>query len=104
MRWDRLLFCAKEAVFKAWWPLARRPLGFDAAAVTLDAGGRFEARLTDPGVLPGEVRGRWGAGRGATPTPARLRAAVRRGRIRRSKRPRAAGGGAWRRGDAGERR
>lgn len=68
VRWDRLLFCAKEAVFKAWWPLVRRPLGFDAAAVTLDPGGRFEARLTRPGALPGEVRGRWVAGRGVLAT------------------------------------
>jgi 4'-phosphopantetheinyl transferase EntD len=68
VRWDRLLFCTKEAVFKAWWPLVRRPLGFEAAAVTLDPGGRFEARLTHPGALPGEVRGRWVAGRGLLAT------------------------------------
>ncbi|WP_309141481.1 4'-phosphopantetheinyl transferase superfamily protein [Streptomyces composti] len=28
MRWDRLLFCAKEAVYKAWSPLTGSRLGF----------------------------------------------------------------------------
>jgi 4'-phosphopantetheinyl transferase EntD len=27
--WDRLLFCAKEAVYKAWYPLTRQWLSFD---------------------------------------------------------------------------
>ena len=31
--WDRLLFSAKESVYKAWFPLARRWLGFDEAAL-----------------------------------------------------------------------
>jgi 4'-phosphopantetheinyl transferase EntD len=68
VRWDRLLFCAKEAIFKAWWPLVARPLGFDAAAVTLDPGGWFDARLTRPGALPGDVRGSWVAGVGLLAT------------------------------------
>ncbi|WUB59487.1 4'-phosphopantetheinyl transferase superfamily protein [Streptomyces sp. NBC_00582] len=29
--WDRLLFSAKESVYKVWFPLARRPLGFEEA-------------------------------------------------------------------------
>ena len=29
--WDRLLFSAKEAVYKAWFPLAGRWLGFEDA-------------------------------------------------------------------------
>jgi 4'-phosphopantetheinyl transferase EntD len=32
---DRLLFSAKETVYKAWFPLARRWLGFDDVVVTL---------------------------------------------------------------------
>jgi 4'-phosphopantetheinyl transferase EntD len=32
--WDRLLFCAKESVYKAWFPLAREWLGFEDAEVT----------------------------------------------------------------------
>jgi 4'-phosphopantetheinyl transferase EntD len=34
--WDRLLFCAKEAVFKAVFSSTGRRLGFDEAAVTFD--------------------------------------------------------------------
>jgi enterobactin synthetase component D / holo-[acyl-carrier protein] synthase len=34
--WDRVLFCAKETVYKAWFPLTRRWLGFEQASVTID--------------------------------------------------------------------
>ncbi len=48
--WDRLLFSAKESVFKAWFPLTRRMLGFDEAELNLDpAAGTFVARLLVPG-------------------------------------------------------
>lgn len=48
--WDRLLFSAKEAVYKAWFPLARRWLGFEDAVVEIDrASGTFSARLLVPG-------------------------------------------------------
>jgi 4'-phosphopantetheinyl transferase EntD len=44
--WDRLLFCAKEAVYKAWFPLTGRWLGFEQAAITFAPGaGTFTARL-----------------------------------------------------------
>lgn len=44
--WDRLLFCAKESVYKAWFPLARTWLGFADADITIDAAdGTFEARI-----------------------------------------------------------
>lgn len=44
--WDRLLFCAKEAVYKTWFPLTGRPLGFHEALITVDAAaGVFDARL-----------------------------------------------------------
>ena len=38
VRWDRLLFSAKESVYKAWFPLTRRWLGFEAEGlnVTVD--------------------------------------------------------------------
>lgn len=53
--WDRLLFCSKEAVYKAWYPLARRWLDFDEALVTVDpVAGTFEARLK---VVGPEVHG-----------------------------------------------
>ncbi|WP_308441107.1 4'-phosphopantetheinyl transferase family protein [Planosporangium mesophilum] len=57
--WDRLLFCAKESVYKAWYPLAGRWLGFDEVAVTVDAdAGTFAARLLVGGPLPA-FAGRW---------------------------------------------
>jgi 4'-phosphopantetheinyl transferase EntD len=50
VHWDRLLFSAKESVYKAWFPLARRWLGFEDAIVTLDACAEtFTARLLVPG-------------------------------------------------------
>jgi len=48
--WDRLLFCAKESVYKAWFPLMHKWLGFEEAEVTIDPDGRtFTARLLVPG-------------------------------------------------------
>ncbi|MGX6600951.1 4'-phosphopantetheinyl transferase family protein [Micromonosporaceae bacterium Da 78-11] len=48
--WDRLLFSAKESVYKAWFPLTRRMLGFEEADLTFDlAAGRFTVRLLAPG-------------------------------------------------------
>ena len=43
--YDRLLFTAKEAVYKAWYPLERSWLGFEDADVLLHPDGRFTARL-----------------------------------------------------------
>jgi 4'-phosphopantetheinyl transferase EntD len=44
--WDRLLFSAKESVYKAWFPLAQRWLGFEDANVTINpSDGTFRARL-----------------------------------------------------------
>jgi 4'-phosphopantetheinyl transferase EntD len=46
VHWDRLIFSAKESVYKAWFPLTRRWLGFEEARVAIDPGtGVFEARL-----------------------------------------------------------
>ena len=63
--WDRLLFSAKEAVYKAWFPLAGRWLGFEEAVITFtpDAG-TFTARLLAPGPAVGGrpldgFSGRW---------------------------------------------
>jgi 4'-phosphopantetheinyl transferase EntD len=53
MHWDRILFCAKEATYKAWYPLTRRWLGFEDAHVVFD---------TDP---PGDDAGRAAARGGA---------------------------------------
>lgn len=62
IHWDRLVFSAKESVYKAWFPLARSWLGFEDARVTLDpTSGGFQARLLvapSPGV-PADFRGRY---------------------------------------------
>jgi 4'-phosphopantetheinyl transferase EntD len=63
--WDRLLFSAKESVYKAWFPLTGRWLGFEDADLTLDPAGTFHARIlidgttTDPGPPLTELTGRW---------------------------------------------
>lgn len=51
---DRLLFSAKESVFKAWYPLTERELGFAEASLRFDPADRtFHARLlTAPGTGP----------------------------------------------------
>jgi enterobactin synthetase component D / holo-[acyl-carrier protein] synthase len=51
VHWERLLFSAKESVYKAWFPLARRWLGFEEAHITLAPSGTFTARLLVPGPL-----------------------------------------------------
>ena len=38
VRWGRVLFCAKEAVYKAWYPHAQRMLDFDEAHIDLHPG------------------------------------------------------------------
>ena len=62
--WDRLLFSAKESVYKAWFPLAGRWLGFEDAELTIDRRLRsFSARLLVPGpqLGSGELTGFEGA-------------------------------------------
>ncbi|MCX4094264.1 4'-phosphopantetheinyl transferase Npt [Nocardia sp. alder85J] len=51
---DRLLFCAKEATYKAWFPLTLRWLGFEDAHITFTVGasgdtGTFHSELLIPG-------------------------------------------------------
>lgn len=61
--WSRLLFSAKESVFKAWFPLTRTWLGFDDCRIELGQGfwiGRINPLLH--GVTDGtltHMRGRW---------------------------------------------
>jgi 4'-phosphopantetheinyl transferase EntD len=63
--WDRLLFSAKESVYKAWFPLTQRFLEFAGAAITVDPDkGTFTARLLVSGpVMDGReltgFTGRW---------------------------------------------
>ena len=55
---DRLLFSAKETLYKAWFPLARRWLGFEQASVVLHRDGRLELNVLVAGPLA-TVHGRW---------------------------------------------
>ncbi|MET9554785.1 4'-phosphopantetheinyl transferase superfamily protein [Streptomyces sp. NPDC006645] len=60
--WDRLLFCAKEAVYKAWFPPTRIPLGFRDVEVTFAPDGHtFGATVLRPAPAGGrrEFTGRW---------------------------------------------
>jgi enterobactin synthetase component D / holo-[acyl-carrier protein] synthase len=44
--WDRLLFSAKESVYKTWFPLAKCWLGFESADIVIDPhGGTFTVSL-----------------------------------------------------------
>lgn len=58
-----LVFSAKESIYKAWYPLAERWLGYLDAEVELDpAGGRFAVRLlveAPPGLAASSFRGRF---------------------------------------------
>ena len=45
---DAVLFSAKEAIFKAWYPLTRRWLGFGDAELSIESSGTFTARLLVP--------------------------------------------------------
>jgi 4'-phosphopantetheinyl transferase EntD len=63
--WDRLLFCVKESVYKAWFPLTSRWLGFEEACVDFEVSSQsFAARLLVTGpVVTGRAltgfTGRW---------------------------------------------
>ncbi|WP_194926637.1 4'-phosphopantetheinyl transferase family protein [Catenulispora pinisilvae] len=72
VRWDRLVFCAKESVYKAWFPVAQRWLGFGEASVEfvpdeetvmtpgiLAASGTFSARILQSGAPITQMTGRW---------------------------------------------
>jgi 4'-phosphopantetheinyl transferase EntD len=58
--WDRLLFSAKESVYKAWFPLTRRWLGFEDADITINAvDGTFRVRLLVGAAPLAGFSGRW---------------------------------------------
>jgi len=69
VHWDRTLFCAKEATYKAWFPLTKRWLGFEDAHITFGVDGSgscgtFESViLIDGATLSGppltSLAGRW---------------------------------------------
>ncbi|MFJ5303653.1 4'-phosphopantetheinyl transferase [Streptomyces sp. NPDC088350] len=79
VHWDRLLFSAKESVYKAWFPLTGKWLDFSEADIELfadpgeEARGGLRARLLVPGpVVDGErvdvFEGRWTVARGLVAT------------------------------------
>ncbi|MEV5430482.1 4'-phosphopantetheinyl transferase superfamily protein [Streptomyces sp. NPDC052701] len=79
VHWDRLLFSAKESVYKAWFPLTGKWLDFMEAdiEISVDPGerprGGFRAALLVPGPRVGDRRvdhfeGRWAAERGLIAT------------------------------------
>jgi len=63
--WDRLLFSAKESVYKAWYPVMRCWLGFEDVRLRFDDVGRFRAELVsrrygaDEAALVDAMQGRW---------------------------------------------
>lgn len=65
IHWDRLLFSAKECVYKVWYPITERSLDFEDAVLTVDLGrGAFLARLLVCGPAPygrylRRMSGRW---------------------------------------------
>ena len=65
LHWDRVLFSAKESVYKAWYPLTGRWLGFEDARLAINPIGTFSAKLlvdgtrTDGGPTLVELRGRF---------------------------------------------
>lgn len=65
---DRLLFSAKEAVYKACFPLIGRLFSFQDVTVSLRQDGTFAARLLFHGAaeeaIPTVLAGRWMAGQG----------------------------------------
>ena len=58
--WDRLLFGAKECVYKAWYPVTSRWLDFEDAEIDFDAvEGTFTARLLIRDRPMDTFAGRW---------------------------------------------
>jgi 4'-phosphopantetheinyl transferase EntD len=60
--WDRLIFSAKESVFKAWYPLTREWLGFENALIRLDPdNATFEVEISTARTIgaPANLEGRF---------------------------------------------
>ncbi|MFF7448973.1 MULTISPECIES: 4'-phosphopantetheinyl transferase superfamily protein [unclassified Streptomyces] len=79
IHWDRLLFSAKESVYKAWYPLTGKWLDFTEADIEFRVGpgdgfsGGLSAELLVPGPMVGGRRlgrfeGRWTVRRGLIAT------------------------------------
>ncbi|MFD0974183.1 4'-phosphopantetheinyl transferase family protein [Plantactinospora endophytica] len=69
--WDRLLFSAKESIYKAWYPLTGRELGFEEARLSIEPVTRtFTGQLVVTTGVPGPrvVHGRYLVGDGLVVT------------------------------------
>ncbi|UZN04437.1 4'-phosphopantetheinyl transferase family protein [Cellulomonas sp. S1-8] len=64
---DRVLFSAKESVYKVWSPVVRTWLGFEDVHVRLGAG-TFTAHVDRPGLGVDVLHGRWTTGHGLVVT------------------------------------
>jgi 4'-phosphopantetheinyl transferase EntD len=64
--WDRVLFCAKESVYKAWYPHTGERPGPRDITVRIGQGGTFAATLPRGSAVPPGARliGRWLVKRG----------------------------------------
>lgn len=84
--WDKLLFSAKESIFKAWFPMAQDWLDFTECQVTLEpATGRFFGQLLVPGPLVNGrplryLEGRWSVGGGHICTAVQVQAVPEKSR------------------------
>jgi 4'-phosphopantetheinyl transferase EntD len=59
---DRVVFSAKESVYKVWYPVTGSWLGFDDVDVRLGDDGTFVARLRPSGLGTDVLHGRWAVG------------------------------------------
>lgn len=66
--WDRVLFSAKETIYKAWFPLTHRWLGFEDASLALNLDGAFTARILVSNTPYAELSGRWAVADGLIAT------------------------------------
>jgi 4'-phosphopantetheinyl transferase EntD len=58
--WDRLLFSAKEAIYKAWFPLNATWLEFEDVEINFDSQGGFVGAFTTADMKDStSLRGRW---------------------------------------------
>jgi len=72
VHWDRLLFSAKESIFKVWYPLTRRELGFEECRLDIDrVAGTFTGTvLIDAPPALHTITGRYRVERGLVATAA----------------------------------
>jgi 4'-phosphopantetheinyl transferase EntD len=74
VHWDRILFSAKESIYKVWYPHSRERLTFEDASIDLKQNGTFRAELVDRTEV---LHGSWLVDRGFVctaiefPTPSR---------------------------------